>query len=116
MRVDRHDRVWVCDRSNDRIQIFDTEGRYLTEWAGILKPDNIHFDPAGEVVYVAGVLHEVSVYSMAGERLCTWGGGRPSTRPGEFLACPHGIWSDSRGDLYVGQVQAPGQLQKFIRQ
>ena len=105
----------MCDRSNDRIRIFDTEGNYLSEWAGILKPDNLHFDPAGEVVYVAGVLHEVSVYSMQGQRLSTWGGGRPSTMPGEFLACPHGIRSDSRGDLYVGQVQAPAQLQKFIR-
>ena len=53
---------------------------------------------------------------MDGELLTSWGGGRPSSKPGEFLACPHGIWSDSRGDLYVGQVQVDGQLQKFIRQ
>ena len=114
VRVDSEDRVWVCDRSNDRIQIFDTEGRFLTEWAGITKPDTLHFDPAGEVLYLAGLEQEVSVYSMGGELLTSWGGGR--RKPGEFLACPHGIWSDSRGDLYVGQVQADGQLQKFIRQ
>jgi len=24
-----------------------------------------------------------------------------SEAPGEFFACPHGIWTDSRGDLYV---------------
>ena len=116
VRVDSEDRVWVCDRSNDRIQMFDTEGRFLTEWAGITKPDTLHFDPAGEVLYLAGLEQEVSVYSMGGELLTSWGGGRPSRKPGEFLACPHGIWSDSRGDLYVGQVQADGQLQKFIRQ
>ena len=116
MRLDQQDRVWVCDRTNDRIQIFDTEGRFLTEWAGITKPDNIHFDPDGEVVYIAGLEQEVSVYTVAGERLTSWGGGQPSHKAGEFLACPHGIWSDSHGDLYVGQVQADGQLQKFIRQ
>jgi streptogramin lyase len=116
VRVDSQDRVWVCDRTNDRIQIFDTEGRFLTEWAGITKPDTLHFDPAGDVLYLAGLEQEVSVYSMDGELLTSWGGGRPSSKPGEFLACPHGIWSDSRGDLYVGQVQVDGQLQKFIRQ
>ena len=116
VRVDSQDRVWVCDRTNDRIQIFDTEGRFLTEWAGITKPDTLHFDPAGDVLYLAGLEQEVSVYSMDGELLTSWGGARPSSKPGEFLACPHGIWSDSRGDLYVGQVQVDGQLQKFIRQ
>ena len=116
VRVDSQDRVWVCDRTNDRIQIFDTEGRFLTEWAGVTKPDTLHFDPAGDVLYLAGLEQEVSVYSMDGELLTSWGGGRPSSKPGEFLAAPHGIWSDSRGDLYVGQVQVDGQLQKFIRQ
>ena len=116
VRLDKEDRVWVCDRTNDRIQIFDTDGNYLTEWTGLLKPDTIYFDPREDVVYVAELTHQVSIYSLDGELLSQWGGARPSEKPGEFLACPHGIWADSRGDLYVGQVQADGQLQKFIRQ
>ncbi len=116
VRIDKADRVWVCDRTNDRIQIFDTDGNYLTEWTGLLKPDTIYFDLREDVVYVAELTHQVSIYSLDGELLSQWGGARPSEKPGEFLACPHGIWADSRGDLYVGQVQADGQLQKFIRQ
>jgi len=116
VRLDREDRVWVCDRTNDRIQIFDTDGHYLTEWRNISKPDTIYFDPNDDVVYVAHLTHAVSIYTLAGRLLSTWGGSQSSPKPGEFLAAPHGIWADSRGDLYVGQVQADGQLQKFVRQ
>ena len=115
VRVDKEDRVWVCDRTNDRIQIFDTEGNFLDEWTGLLKPDTIYIDPIEDVVYVAELTQQVSIYDMNGELLSKWGGASPSEKPGEFLACPHGIWIDSKGDLYVGQVQADGQLQKFKR-
>lgn len=115
VRIDKDDRVWVCDRTNDRIQIFDTDGNYLTEWTGLLKPDTIYFDPHDDVVYIAELTQQVSICSLAGELMAKWGGAQPSQKPGEFLACPHGIWADSRGDLYVGQVQADGQLQKFVR-
>jgi streptogramin lyase len=115
VRIDKEDRVWVCDRTNDRIQIFDTEGNYLTEWTGLLKPDTIYFDPNADVVYVAELTQQVSIYTLDGELITKWGGARPSDKPGEFIACPHGIWADSQGDLYVGQVQADGQLQKFVR-
>jgi len=116
VRVDKQDRVWVCDRTNNRIQFFDTDGNFLGEWTGLAHPDTIHFDPNDDVVYVAELDQQVSIYSMDGELLSQWGGRVKSEKPGEFLACPHGIWTDSRGDLYVGQVQADGQLQKFVRE
>jgi sugar lactone lactonase YvrE len=114
VRVDRHDRVLVCDRENNRIQIFDTEGEYQTEWRGLLQPDFIYIGP-DDTLYVAELQQRVSVLSPEGERLADWGGGVKSAKPGEFLACPHGIWGDSRGDLYVGEVQADHRLQKFAR-
>ena len=52
---------------------------------------------------------------MDGDLLSHWGGAQRSERPGEFNGCPHGIWADSRGDLYVGQVQVDDGLQKFRR-
>jgi len=115
VRVDRHDRVWVCDRENHRIQIFTTEGEYLKEIPGLLQPDTIYFDPRQDVVYLAELQQRVSILTLDGEVVTQWGGGRKSDAPGEFAACPHGIWADSRGDLYVSEVQANGRLQKFVR-
>lgn len=116
VRIDKHDRVWICDRENNRIQIFDVEGNYLNQWTGLLQPDTIYFDPDDNVVYIAELQQQVSIYTLEGALITKWGGTQPSDKPGEFVACPHGIWMDSQGDLYVGQVQADGQLQKFIRQ
>jgi hypothetical protein len=68
----------------------------------------------------------VSVLNKKGERLCRFGGQFAGERPGEFTA-PHTVVTDSRGDLYVGEVSytARGQhenppreirsLQKFRR-
>ncbi len=115
VRVDKDDRVWVCDRTNNRIQIFDLEGKFITQWENLLHPDTIYFDPNEDVVYIAEMDQQVSIYSMGGELITKWGGAQSSERPGEFSACPHGIWTDSRGDLYVGQVQVDAGLQKFAR-
>ncbi|OGG50535.1 MAG: hypothetical protein A3F84_20435 [Candidatus Handelsmanbacteria bacterium RIFCSPLOWO2_12_FULL_64_10] len=115
VRVDRHDRLLVADRSNNRIQFFDTDGNYLMEWTGLNHPDTIFIDE-DDIVYVAELDQRVSILTLEGRRLTDWGRGVKSETPGEFRACPHGIWADSRGDLYVSEVQTDGRIQKFIRQ
>ncbi len=115
VRVDRYDRVWVCDRTNCRIQFFDLEGNFLSQWTDLAYPDTIHFDPVEDVVYIAELEQQVSIYAFDRQLLAQWGGRQKSEKPGEFIACPHGIWTDSRGDLYVGEVQADARLQKFAR-
>jgi streptogramin lyase len=114
VRVDRRGRVLVADRSNNRIQFFDTEGNYLMEWGGLHHPDTIFIDQ-DDVVYVAELDQRVSLLTLEGELIARWGSGQRLDQPGEFLGCPHGIWADSRGDLYVSEVQTEGRLQKFVR-
>ena len=116
VRIDRYNRLWVCDRTNDRIQLFDMDGNYLEERGGLAKPDTIFFDPVEDIVYIAELDQQVSIYTLDGALLSQWGGRHRSDKPGEFRACPHGIWMDSKGDLYLGEVQMDGQLQKFVRQ
>lgn len=111
VRFDRRGRLIVADRSNNRIQFFDTSGNYLEEWGGFNRPDTIFLD--GATVYVAELDQRVSIVTLDGERLTEWGSGARIDEPGEFLGCPHGIWMDSRGDLYVGEVQTDCRLQKF---
>ena len=115
VRVDRYDRVWVCDREHNRIQFFDLDGNYLYEWGGLAHPDTIFFDPNEDMVYVAELDQQVSIFDFDHNLLSQWGGRQKSEVPGEFRACPHGIWTDSRGDLYVGEVQVNNRIQKFVR-
>ncbi len=115
VRVDRYDRVWVCDREHNRIERFDLDGQFLDEWTGLYHPDTIFFDPVKDVVYIAELDQQVSIFDFDRNLLAQWGGRRVSDVPGEFKACPHGIWTDSHGDLYVGEVQTDGRIQKYIR-
>lgn len=114
VRVDADDRVLVADRGNNRIQIFDTDGKYLQEWDGFHHPDTIHIDADG-VLYVAELDQRVSILDATGAVITRWGRGERVDEPGEFLGCPHGIWTDRHGDLYVSEVQTDGRYQKFVR-
>ncbi len=113
VRVDKHDRLLVADRSNNRIQFFDTDGNFLHEWTGLHQPDTIYIDD--EVVYIAELDQRLSIWTLDGEKITEWGGGVESTKPGEFVKCPHGIWLDSDKSIYVSEVQADARLQKFVR-
>jgi hypothetical protein len=37
--IDRNDNVYVGDRTNQRVQVFDTKGKYLREWKVVVPPD-----------------------------------------------------------------------------
>ena len=115
VRVDPRNRLMVADRENNRIQFFTLDGEYIEEWGDLLQPDTIYIDD-DDLVYIAELGQRISIMTLDGDVVSQWGSERGSTVPGEFLACPHGIWLDSHGDIYVGEVQADARLQKFIRQ
>ena len=106
--IDRRGRVLVCDRENDRVQVFDQSGRFLHQWATPLIGPAVFYVDADDVVYIPehnGGL--VSVLTLDGERLAQWGD--PS-----FRSC-HGIWGDSRGDLYVVRPGAWGRGRRVVK-
>ncbi len=112
-------RVFVCDRENDRIQIFSPDGEYLTEWTDTQRPTHVVFDAQGRA-YVSelwwhpgqtsprhGAIREarhgrLSVYDRDGRVLARWGT-PDATAPGSFAA-PHGLAVDSAGAIYVAEV------------
>jgi len=112
-------RVLVCDRENDRVQIFSPDGELLTIWTDFARPGDLWIDADDNVIvgemawnldethldgrpYVEGRSAQMSVRDMDGRVVSRWGGDDPCA-PGSF-ASPHGLCLDSRGDLYVGEV------------
>jgi DNA-binding beta-propeller fold protein YncE len=126
VRVDREDRVWVCDRENSRIQIFDSGGKLLSIWDHIAgKPTDLFFDFAGKgTVYVGlkswNLPHGLSIFTMDGKLLARWG--RTQAEDAMFWT-PHSLVVDSRGDIYVGEIRhemasvdrGSRAVQKFVR-
>ena len=111
--VDSDYQVYICDRENNRIQIFDRDGRFLKEWTGFLQPDKLWFDES-ETIFMAEIRHRVTILDRQGEVLSQWG--QAGDQPNQFRSYPHGIWGDSRGDIYVSEVASDAQLKKFVRQ
>ena len=123
VRVDQHDRVWICDRENNRMQIFDGTGKFLREWTGLLRPNTIHFDFERSVIYVAELGRRISIFAIGddgfpGALLSHWADPEASEAPGYWRGGPHGIWTDSAGNLYVGEVELgdEGRMWKYERQ
>lgn len=92
--IDRVNRVLVVDRENNRVQIFDRDGRYLSEWDDFYHPMDLYEDERG-MVYVTDQIPRLSLMTPAGELA-----GR--CRP--VLNTPHGIWGNARGDLFIAEM------------
>jgi hypothetical protein len=113
--------VYVCDRPNDRIQVFTKEGKFVKEKR--LFPEtlsdgsvwDIAFsrDPQQRFMYVADGANE-HVYIMdrnSLEVLTSFGtGGR---QPGQFFGV-HSIAVDSKGNIYTTETYTGKRLQKFV--
>ena len=52
LAMDSQGRLFVGDRENDRIQIFDQDGNFLDAWTQFGRPSGIYID-ANDVLYVA---------------------------------------------------------------
>jgi DNA-binding beta-propeller fold protein YncE len=113
--------VYVADRENERIQVFDARGRLQEIWNDIHRPaaicikdgmvfvaelgrrmyiDNVLFQPDG-----TGPYSQVRIFDRAGIPLCCLGGPDPR-EPGSFYAA-HSICVDGQGSIYVGEVRWP---------
>ena len=108
--------VYVADRENHRIQVFDSNGKFETQWVNMARPCGLYIDQAADIAYVGelgvaiasnapanGVGPRISLYDTKGNLLARLGNQPEGEAPGQFIA-PHGICIDSRGDIYLGEV------------
>jgi len=112
--------VYVADRESHRVQVFDGNGKYETQWNNLHRPSGIYMPPGkcpicyiGECGPVMGVNRlspnlgpRVSIVDNDGKLLARFGDvAGAGNEPGQFIS-PHGIAVDSHGDVYVGEVSA----------
>jgi DNA-binding beta-propeller fold protein YncE len=109
--------VYVADRENHRVQVFDGGGRYEAQW-NLHRPSGLYMENGvreprfyiGEIgpdmavnIDVPNCGPRVSIVSHKGEVLARLGHHHAGLAPGQFIS-PHGIAVDSHGDIYVGEV------------
>jgi DNA-binding beta-propeller fold protein YncE len=113
--------LYVCDRVNDRIQVFHKDGTFVKE--GFIEKRTLGSGSAWDVAFSKDP-KQTYIYLADGENdrihillrdtlevLTTFGeGGR---QPGEFYG-PHSIATDSKGNIYVTETYRGQRVQKFI--
>ena len=109
--------VYVADRENHRVQVFDGNGKFETQWQNLHRPCGLCMPYGhqpifyvGEVGPAAAVSRDipnlgprVSIVDHQGKLIGRFGDTPAGTELGKFLA-PHGLAVDSHGDVYVGEV------------
>lgn len=113
--------VYVCDRVNDRIQVFRKDGTFVKE--AFVEPQTLRsgsmwdmefsHDPRQTYLYVAnGVNEKINVLSRNTLKVLTsfGDGGRG---PGQFFGA-HNLATDSKGNLYVTETYTGARVQRFL--
>jgi hypothetical protein len=113
--------IYVCDRPNDRLQVFTKDGKFVKEvfvakttlGDGSVWDITFSKDPQQKYMYMAdGANEKIRVFDRASlTELTSFGdGGR---QPGQFYAV-HSIATDSKGNLYTTETYRGQRLQKFV--
>jgi DNA-binding beta-propeller fold protein YncE len=110
--------VYVADRENHRVQVFDEKGRYETQWVNMHRPCGLFCRKGATPSFIIGELGpgmavnrdmpgigpRLSIVDAQGKTVARLGGeAGPGLEAGKFVA-PHGLAVDSHGDIYVGEV------------
>jgi hypothetical protein len=113
--------VYVCDRVNNRLQVFQKDGTFVDEV--FIKPNSlgdgsvwdVSFSPDAEqtFMYLAdGTNRKIFIMERKTlEVLTNFGAG--GRNPGQFFAV-HGLVTDSKGNIYTTETYEGKRVQKFV--
>ena len=109
--------VYIADRENYRIQVFDCDGKFVTQWHNLFRPCGLYMHGTRQPIFFVGELGpfldinrrypnigpRISILDHRGKLLGRLGAPHAGVADGTFIA-PHTLAMDSYGDLYVGEV------------
>jgi hypothetical protein len=107
--TDKQRRVYISDRANHRIQVFDENGKFLDAWPNVPLPYSLLMTDDQFLWSASGQTQKFTKYDLNGRLLAAWG---------TYGAIPGGFWGvhqfhvDSENNLYTADVHV-GRPQKF---
>ena len=102
--VDGDGLVYVVDRENNRVQIFMSDGEYVSQWDDLFLPTDVTIDQHGVGYVPEWLTTRFSIFNKQGELLAR----------GRIEDEPNALCVDSRGDFYVAQLLLRN-VDKYVR-
>jgi peptidylamidoglycolate lyase len=120
--LDSQGQVYVADRGNARLQIFDGAGQFLTEWRGrsLGRPWAVRISANGNVFIIDGGDQaefwpdRARILKLDSDGNIMASFGSYGDAPGQFV-WPHAIALSSEDVFYVGEVATGMRIQKFTK-
>ncbi len=114
--VDPGGNLYIADRGNERIQMFDPSGSFITKWGeegsgpGQMNwPSDVSVAPDGSVYVTDTTNHRVQRWTSEGAFISQWGSA--GSGDGQFVN-PSAVATDSVGNVYVADADND-RIQKF---
>ena len=124
LAMDSRGRLFLADRGNNRVQIFDQEGNYVDQWFQFSRPSGVFIDK-NDIIYVADSESESVAKDHDG-----WKRGIRVGRVSDgvvtaFIPDPvqkanttsaaEGVAADAQGNIYGAEV-GPKRLMRYVKQ
>src|SRR5881227_3032280 len=111
--------IYVADRENHRVQVFDRNGKFETQWNNLHRPNGMCMATGRDPLFYIGeggpsgeinkdwpnIGPRVSIHTSKGKVLARLGKMHAGLAPGQFTS-PHGIAVDGHGNIFVGELSA----------
>lgn len=125
LAMDSRGRLFVADRNNNRIQIFDQDGKLLDEWRQFSRLSGIYI--RNDILYAADSESNATRHPgwKRGIRIGSVKDGKvtafipdpnpsPDSGPGAGTSAAEGVAVDAKGNVYGAEV-GPRALKKYVR-
>jgi sugar lactone lactonase YvrE len=116
LAVDADGNLYVCDTLNDRIEIFDADGAFVSTFGKVgdgpgyfARPKGVAIDSDGHIWVADGMQDKVQVFNQEWQLLITFGG--HGLLPGMFQGLT-GIATDKNNRVFTSEI-FPGRVQQF---
>jgi DNA-binding beta-propeller fold protein YncE len=115
--MDSAGRLFVADRANSRLQIFDQDGKFLAEWKQFGRPSGVWIDKS-DTIYVADSQSsdKTNPGFKQGIRIGNAKDGKVTAfiEEAQSLGALEGVGADDDGNVYAGYTNAMN-LKRFVK-
>ena len=117
LAVDADGNLYVCDTLNDRIEVFDADGKFISTYGKngdgpgyFARPKGVAIDSDGHIWVAAGMQDRVQVFNQQWQLLIVFGG--HGLLPGQFQGLVS-LASDTKNNRMFTSEIYPGRVQQF---